>query len=710
MTNLAYVAITPARNESENLPRLAETLLRQTHRPAQWIIVDDASTDDTRAVAEELARQHDWISYAASPASANEDEFWHGRRGGRDVVAFHTGLDLIMSPPGFVMKLDADVSFADSYMQDIVDRFCDDPELGIASGDCLEFVDGAWCVQYVTGAHVRGATRVYRWECAQAVMPLEVRVGWDGVDETKARLAGWKATSFTDLQFLHHRRVGERDGGRRFAWAEGETAHFLGYRPSYVFVRMLWRMRHDVSAPWMLIAYATCAIRREAQCDAAVRRELRQKQRFRSLHVRASEAAGRPDTTAAKIKRRANLATGTNLLKVAGRDLTRVRLGKAPRSPYSEERPDAIDAGLRWLCRTHDATGRRGSSVSYSLLRGWGLAFPETTGYIIGTLLAGFRRNGDPQLEQRAIEMGEWEIETQNPDGGVVQGVLGDAPRASTVFNTGMVLHGWLDLDEHLGTTDFLLAAERAGDYLVRTQDDDGAWRGDCEYFRVPHTYNSRVSWALLRLAAATNDDRYRITAERQLDWVLQMRQDNGWFDSCAFKPGMLPSTHSIAYTLRGLLEATAAGSKPIYLERAAATSRTLLDLLHTLRWLPATYDSSWRPRAHYECLTGVAQLAGVWLRLFELTGEQAFHHGALQAIDRAAAAQERGSRPEIDGALAGSNPIWGRYAPLQYPNWATKFLTDTLMLRDAVSASSRTNGRSVSPSHVGAAAERRAE
>ena len=46
---------------------------------------------------------------------------------------------------------------------------------------------------------------------------------------------------------------------------------------------------------------------------------------------------------------------------------------------------------------------------------------------------------------------------------------------------------------------------------------------------------------------------------------------------------------------------------------------------------------------------------------------------------------QVRSSWPAIDGALAGSYPIYGRYAPLQFPNWATKFLVDSLLLRERV-------------------------
>ena len=41
----------------------------------------------------------------------------------------------------------------------------------------------------MTGSTVWGATRAYRWECLQQVLPLEERLGWDGIDEFKANCA-----------------------------------------------------------------------------------------------------------------------------------------------------------------------------------------------------------------------------------------------------------------------------------------------------------------------------------------------------------------------------------------------------------------------------------------------------------------------------------------------------------------------------------------
>jgi uncharacterized protein YyaL (SSP411 family) len=351
-------------------------------------------------------------------------------------------------------------------------------------------------------------------------------------------------------------------------------------------------------------------------------------------------------------------------------------------------RPDALADAIAWLRRTHDVTGRRGSSKGFSLIFGWYPPFPETTGYVIGTLLEYGRRMGETTADARCIEMGQWEIELQAPDGGIMQGLHDGRPRPSEAFNTGMVMHGWLDLHASTGDVSYLEAAERGGDFLRRVQDADGAWRGEHSYNGLAHTYMSRVAWAQLRLAAACRDDDHADSARRHLDWVVSMQRDNGWFDACIFKADTLPNTHAIAYTLRGLLESFALTGREEYLAAVQRTSEVLIRKLEVLGPLPATFDSDWSSRASYVCLTGLVQLGGVWLRLFQTTGDARYLNAGLKAVDLGAAHQQTGSWDTVRGALPGSFPIWGRYAPLQFPNWATKFLADSLMLRDDCLAS----------------------
>jgi hypothetical protein len=350
----------------------------------------------------------------------------------------------------------------------------------------------------------------------------------------------------------------------------------------------------------------------------------------------------------------------------------------------------ALEAAVRWLCLTHDVTGRRGSSKGFSLLHGWLPAYPETTGYVIGTLLDHAAKTGDEELRRRAREMGDWEIEVQNADGGVMEGAFASPPTRSVVFNTGMVIFGWVDLHEAFGDERYLEAGRRAGRFLAGVQRDDGTWQGEHTLHANPHTYHSRVDWALLRLAQAAGDDELRTTALRNLDWVLSTQQENGWFEWCNFRAGDLPNSHGLAYTMRGLLESSVLLGDERYLAAALRTAHAMLGVFRRLGRLPGTYDRDWNPGVDWVCVTGLAQTGGVWLRLYQETGDVVLRQAGIEAVEQAAALQSRSTWRAVDGAVPGSFPIYGRYAPLQYPNWAAKFLADSLTLRERVLGNGR--------------------
>ena len=381
----------------------------------------------------------------------------------------------------------------------------------------------------------------------------------------------------------------------------------------------------------------------------------------------------------------ASSARAAFLPALIARDATQVRVEPLV-PPHHEVPPDALDAAVAWLCRTHDVTGRQGSSKGFSLLRGWFPAYPETTGYVLETLLDyGARRGGRPDLVERARQMGDWEVGMQEPDGGIMEGQVGTEPRRSIVFNTGMVLHGWVRLGED-GHDGYDEAAARAARFLTEKMRPDGTWEPAVEYSGLPHTYNSRVSWAMIRHARRAGDEEVEAAARRQLDWVVDQQRDNGWFDNCVFKLGTTPSTHGIAYTLRGLLESHAIVGEERWLRAVERTSEVLVRKLEVLPRIYANYNDDWSPAMTHSCLTGTVQLGGVWLRLYDVTGDQRWLNAGLKAVEQAAARQETMHWPAIHGAIAGSFPVWGRYAPMQYPNWATRFLADSLMMyEDAV-------------------------
>ena len=69
---LTYAVVTAARNEAANLSRLADCLLTQDVMPAEWIIVDDDSTDDTSALGHALEARDGRVHVVALTGARSE--------------------------------------------------------------------------------------------------------------------------------------------------------------------------------------------------------------------------------------------------------------------------------------------------------------------------------------------------------------------------------------------------------------------------------------------------------------------------------------------------------------------------------------------------------------------------------------------------------------------------------------------------------------
>jgi poly-beta-1,6-N-acetyl-D-glucosamine synthase len=283
----SYAVVTPVRNESANLGRIASALRAQTLLPARWGIVDTGSTDDTLAVADELAAELPWVIVRRLPIPGSI------MRGGPIVHAFHAGLADVPEDASVVLKLDADISMEPDYFARLLEEFARDPRLGIASGVCHELQpDGTWRERHGTGAGVWGACRAYRRECLNEIVPLEERMGWDTIDAVAAAVRGWSARVVPTLPFFHHREEGGRDRSRYAHWySQGGAAHYMGYRFSYLAFRTMYRLLGELAAVGLLAGYLDAARRHEPKCaDAAVRAYVRSEQSFRKLPRRAKEA------------------------------------------------------------------------------------------------------------------------------------------------------------------------------------------------------------------------------------------------------------------------------------------------------------------------------------------------------------------------------------------------------------------------------------
>jgi poly-beta-1,6-N-acetyl-D-glucosamine synthase len=282
MTPMRYAVVTPARNEELNLRRLGAAMAAQTALPVVWVVVDDGSTDGTPQVLARLAEQHAWVRTLERPAADRAESLADGRRKARDLDGFLLGAAPLRDSVDVIVKVDADVSFAPAYFARLVGRFAADDRLAIASGTCYEHNGRDWMRRTKADTTVWGATRAYRSDCLGDLMALELCMGWDGLDEVSVQLRGLRTQTFVDLPFRHHRPEGGREvSSLHQGEALGRAAWYMGYRPSYLALRAVYRARREPSALGMLWGYLRCAARREPQCpDERLVHAVRERQRL----------------------------------------------------------------------------------------------------------------------------------------------------------------------------------------------------------------------------------------------------------------------------------------------------------------------------------------------------------------------------------------------------------------------------------------------
>ena len=344
---------------------------------------------------------------------------------------------------------------------------------------------------------------------------------------------------------------------------------------------------------------------------------------------------------------------------------------------------ESIERAMVWLCNAQDAVQGGGIATSYDLRKGWLPPFPETTGYIVPTFFNYYHFTKNENYRTRAISMLDWLLEVQESDG-AISGITEEA-KHPLVFDTGQVLFGFIRGYMEVGTELYLYAAQKAGDWLVRHQDTDGKW-SHYVYHGIPHTYHTRVSWALAELYKIVQNHKYTETAEKNCNWALSHQLKNGWFEQNYFSPDQPVYTHTIAYAARGLLEVGEILHCEKYLKSAQKVADVLLTLQRIDGSVPGSFNEKWERTTKSSCLTGIAQFSIIWSRLFEITGDQKYFDAAQKANRFLVGTQERSAIPKgIRGAIKGSHPIHGNYLAYVYPNWAAKFFVDALMLEHKI-------------------------
>lgn len=354
---------------------------------------------------------------------------------------------------------------------------------------------------------------------------------------------------------------------------------------------------------------------------------------------------------------------------------------------------------IGWLIRAQDSTPYGGLSRGYSFgwnpyfpKRGWQPAHPKATGEAIATLFDCAAALGREDLRQRAIDLANWLIKIQMLNGAIGGGAL-DEPPSPEILNTAQAIIGWIRAHRETQSERFAQAARRASDFLIIAQDPQGAGQLDLSQSAGSDgtACSSRVGWALIEAGILMEEYRYCAAGEKNVDHSIRQQRSNGWMRSGCLDNSDCTLLHTIAHSTEGILQSALILDNNRCLSAARKTADVLLSKIRDDGSMCGRFTSNWSERASWSCLPGNAQMAGIWLKLYRVTGSEKYLHAAQQVILFLKKTQNRiTSQPGLRGGIKGSSPCDGEFGRYQTLSCAAKFFIDALLLLSQVSASKK--------------------
>jgi poly-beta-1,6-N-acetyl-D-glucosamine synthase len=235
-----YTLVTPARNEEACIEGTIEAVVSQTVLPQKWVIVSDGSVDRTDEIVRNYAQKYSFIKLLRIAEKGHRD--FRSK-----VRAFSAGYDQLQGDSfECVGNLDADVTFAPDYYEQVLQKFHANPRLGLAGGIVSELVGNAFIKQIQSARYsVAGAIQLFRRVCYDAIggyVPIW-RGGIDTAAEIMVRMHGWEVQTFPEIEVRHHRRMST--GGATILqtrFRRGISNYILGYHPLFQIAASLSRV------------------------------------------------------------------------------------------------------------------------------------------------------------------------------------------------------------------------------------------------------------------------------------------------------------------------------------------------------------------------------------------------------------------------------------------------------------------------------------
>ena len=328
-----------------------------------------------------------------------------------------------------------------------------------------------------------------------------------------------------------------------------------------------------------------------------------------------------------------------------------------------------LESNLAWIKKSFIRNNHKGSSAHRSIMGFWSAPYPETTGYLIETLVQGSAFYPDMELQQLSEKQLDFFADIKNEDGSFS---MGDD---NYFFDNSQILFGLIELQKL--TPNLLIDVYTEGLYY---------WLLDCINSKgtvvknnyVPNycpSYYSRSLWAVLKYEML-NGIPFSQKVRAFLNQILSLQSDNGAFKNWSFDGSASAFSHSIIYTYRGLWESALIINDQSLVEQLIKSVCDINKLIAAHKGLAGSYDQFWNGDYAFICSAGNAQHAALLLEMYKYTMDE----GLLDNIPLLLRPLNQSIKLDKASPVPSSIPIWGKYQRFRYTNWTQKFYSDALM------------------------------
>lgn len=234
-----YVVVTPCKNEEQNLPALASSIINNTIKPRLWILLNDGSTDNTSNILDDLEKKYNWIKVVHEKESVRDLGLHYSDIVNKAIKCAFETCEERNIPFEYVGLIDADMILDNNFFEKIIDRLEKNPNLGVCSGTVAYTQKNKKILEKGRSNHPIGGLRVWRKKCLEDTGGFPKSYSADSVSNVLAILKGWDTKKYEDIIGIETRQTSSAEGLWKGFLTRGKSDYYRGYHPAYVIFKFI---------------------------------------------------------------------------------------------------------------------------------------------------------------------------------------------------------------------------------------------------------------------------------------------------------------------------------------------------------------------------------------------------------------------------------------------------------------------------------------